>query len=490
MLSLTRDRGLYVFAVLFSVILSMWVSAREVVINPDAICYLKSAALFKTDAMAAVHLCAQSSWPFYSLLISWVSKLTASYVVAAYILNGIFSLITVVTFLAIIRFLSATPRIAWFGLLVILLAHDFNSVKQYIIRDHGFWAFYLLSIYFLLHYFRNLQWRFALLWSASLIIAALFRIEGGFFLLAMPWVAWFDFSRKISERGKMFLQLNGVTFALILLGGAWVLWRHTLAMGRLDEFFYQIVHGASVLQRNFLEYEATLATKILNSSANGQVGIVLTLVLALWYVISVIASLSLVYAGLMIYGFCKKSIVVERNHGLVLGMYVLINVAVTAVFMAENMFLSKRYLLALSLTLMIFVPFALEKIYCQCQKRQWMLILVLAAIFLSGVGGIFDFGYSKKYIRDAGVWVSDNVPQNKTILSNDLQVMYYTQHFGNDIFTKAKLFAEMSEKSWNKYDYIILRTGKNHIKPLHLIEVKRFCNKRGDTVAIYKSVVA
>ena len=80
----------------------------------------------------------------------------------------------------------------WFALGVILLSHQFNSVRQYIVRDHGFWAFYLVSLYFLLKYVEDVSWKNALAWSASLLMATLFRIEGAIFLLTLPCCVLFS----------------------------------------------------------------------------------------------------------------------------------------------------------------------------------------------------------------------------------------------------------------------------------------------------------
>src|SRR6185312_11171405 len=202
---------IYGFAVLFSILLSGWAAIKTSVINPDAICYLYSAAAMSKGLVVATHLCAQAKWPFYSMLIFGLSRITDfSYLVAAYLLDGFFSLISVVTFIAIVSQLTLRTRVVALSAVVILLAHEFNSLRVEIVRDHGFWAFYLLSLFFLLQYFnaanitrrqktRN-QWCYALLWSVSLVIAALFRIEGVVFLLLLPLLVFFEKKTKITTR--------------------------------------------------------------------------------------------------------------------------------------------------------------------------------------------------------------------------------------------------------------------------------------------------
>ena len=83
---------IYITAVLISLCLSAWANIREVVINPDAICYLQSAQSMVEGVRAAMQLCDQAHWPFYSALIYGFATLTKiPYLYAAYLLDAIFS---------------------------------------------------------------------------------------------------------------------------------------------------------------------------------------------------------------------------------------------------------------------------------------------------------------------------------------------------------------------------------------------------------------
>src|SRR5207245_1741547 len=135
---------------------------------------------------SAMNLCGQSQWPFYSVLIAYFTQLTHfSYVLSAYLLNGFFSLLSVCMFLIIIKELGGTKRVLFLAALIILLSHEFNNIRQYIIRDHGFWAFYLVSLFGLLRYVNYPTWLNGFIFSFSLLIATLFRIEGLVFLFVL-----------------------------------------------------------------------------------------------------------------------------------------------------------------------------------------------------------------------------------------------------------------------------------------------------------------
>ncbi len=144
-----------------------------------------------------MHLCDQSKWPFYSVLIYAIARLTHfSYLNSAFLLNGFFTLISVLTFINLVNQLSKNQRVVWLAAAVILLAQEFNAVRTDIVRDHGFWAFYLLSVLFLLKYFRQSElnffsWPFSFGWAICLIVATLFRVEGVIFLILMPFAVFF-----------------------------------------------------------------------------------------------------------------------------------------------------------------------------------------------------------------------------------------------------------------------------------------------------------
>jgi len=468
---------LYLIAALLSVLCSFWISGREMVINPDAICYLQSAASMKDGIHVAMNLCGQAKWPFYSLLIAGFVHVTHfSYENSAYLLNGFFSLLTVLVFMRIVAFLADKTvleknksLLISLGAAVILLAHEFNAVKTYIIRDHGFWAFYLTSLLCLLYYFRGRQWYYALAWSMSIVVATLFRIEGAIFLLVMPWIAWFETNQNKTARLKAFLALNSFTIAAVILGCGLFLLYHPQLTARLSELQFQLLHGLVVLKQNFQLKALGLTQAVLGESSARDATPVLFITLIVWYFFNVISNLSFIYSLLVCYAWFRKLLIANQITRLILWSYVVVNVLITAVFLGQSMFLSKRYIIALSLVLMLWIPFALLSLIQQWRRRKWPLLLAILFIFISSLGGLFNFGYSKTYIHDAGQWLSQNVPANATLYSNDLQVMYYSNHFGNQIFAQFQANSDpqgLTDRQWKKYDYLAIRLDQNALYQL------------------------
>ena len=499
-----RERYIYIIGIVVSLLLSGWMMARVAIINPDAICYLSGAEMFGQGGIKAVlPLCSQSKWPFYSVLIYAFVQLThLSFIHAAYVLNSFFTLGSVLVFVLIVKTLGGSKRVLWLALLTILLSHTFNSVREYIIRDHGFWFFYLTSMLFLLRYFQKLKWSDAICFSFSLLIAALFRVEGILFLLFLPFVAFVYRSYSLRERLVSFFVLSSPVFILVLLAAAWLILhpQHSVAeWGRIPELLGQFQHGFAMMAERYVSTQTALAKYVLPSDSMHEAGLILWIILAVWYVFNVFSNLSWGYTLALAYQWLLGKPLKIKNVSPVLMTYLVINVFITFIFLFEHFFLSKRYLIALSLVLMLWIPFALDELIERRAELRYQLYLFCAAIFIfiSATGGIFEFGYSKQYVSDAGGWIALHVPQKANLYVNDYQLMYYSKHFGYKIFDQISRddhVAVLKHGKWKQYDYLALRVKRRDtqdiisiLQEISVAPLQIFSNKGGDQVIIYKT---
>lgn len=493
-----NERNLLLFAAFISVLLSLWHDVRLSVINPDAICYLSSAAAIDQLGMrGAIQLCGQAQWPFYSMIIYALNHLThLSYLTSAFVIDGVFSLISVMTFILIVRELGASSRVLWFAAAVILLWSVFNGLRVVIIRDHGFWAFYLISVFLLLRYVKKPCVPVALAWSVSLSIATLFRIEGAIFLLAVPVLCLFRFSLPFRQRLQHCCQLSLLTALLGCLAVLWLLIQPKPYIGhlsRVGEVMDQLQHGWFLIFQTYQSTKQALAQYVLTPDSADKAHLILIFVFVGWYVSSVIVNLSFVYALLIFYAFRKQALRLSQHNQWVMGSYIAVNVAITVCFLLERLFLSKRYLIALCLLLLCWVPFALDDLFQR--KERLFFKLALFFIFITALGGIFNFNYSKTFLREAGGWLATHVPAKATLYTNDYQLMYYSQHFPHDLFEKLPDYINLdtiAQGRWKHYDYVALRLrakeeDKNTalLRDIPLKPTKIFRNKRGDRVVIF-----
>lgn len=500
---LLQTRALYLLAGLTSLLLSAWISSQQHVINPDAICYLMSAdEVGRGGVSSAMHLCGQASWPFYSVLIHFFSQFgDYAPTTIAYSLDAVFTLISVLSFIAIVHLLGGARMIA-LAAFVILTAHQFNSVREYIVRDHGFWAFYLLSIVFMLRFMRINNLVNALGFSASLLVAALFRIEGAVFLGLLPLVVFFN-QEDWRTSFLAFLKLNAVSIAAVLaIGVGLVLHPQELMqrLGRLPELFTQFTHGLTIASESYHHAQAALIQYILPSEAARDASMVWGAVLVVLYSLNVLNNLSWMIAALVIYAWISNvSRVFARSDKLVLRAYLLVNVAITLLFFAERLFFSKRYLIALSLILLLWVPFALDKLLhaaAGTRRRRAAYIAMIAITVSALLGVIMTAGTSRDHLLTAGGWIAENVPAESKMYINDIQLAYYSQHYGKNIFATMdanKNQNELIQSRLRGYEYAALRLAHNKDNPvaglvteLHGQVLHVFKNQSGDQVVIYK----
>lgn len=498
-----RERAIYFVSIAVSLLLSLWIAYQGNVINPDGICYLLSAqAVGQTGINSAIHLCNQAHWPFYPILIyyfSWLTHLPLK--TAATTLNSLFSLISVVTFIAIIKELGGSKRVLWLAALVILSAHTFNVLRDQIIRDHGFWAFYLVSILMLLQYFRLANKWFALGWSVSIIAATLFRIEGVFFLLLLPFIIWLRTNLPWQQRAKMFAVLNIPVLVIAALLLVWLVFnpvQSLLNISRLNDSLQQFQSAWAITTLRFHAAQTILGQQLLNNNSLHDVGFMVAFAIVGSYFFNVLSCLSWIYVLILVYAWHRKVVCFAANANLVLVAYLVVNVLVTGAFFIETLFVSSRYLVALTLVLMCWLPFALNHIiqlWPVSQRHKEMISLTMLAMLVTAFTAIVNL-HSKSFIRTAGDWLAQNVPANASLYSNDYQVMYYSQHFGNNIFAKYKDYSDLASiahTQWKQYQYLVLRLNNNNaanmqsvLDEINILPSKTFSNKRGDKIVIYK----
>ena len=496
----------YVIAGFISLVLSAWISLQAGVINPDAICYLLSAQTIGTSGLpAAMKLCGQAQWPFYSVLIYTIAHTThLSFAVSAYFLNSIFTLLSVIFFMLIVERLGANRNTIWLAAAVILLAHHFLDVRQYIIRDHGFWAAYLAAVYCLLVFYKHPTKRYALYFNISLLMATLFRIEGLVFLILAPFITWFIRDHTFKSRLRLFLMLI-TPIACIGLIAVIALWLKSQSeivhISRLQYLYQQINQLHDFAISRYTAGKDMLTRYVLPLEAAADAGSIWLTVLMMSYLLNIFTNLTPVYAFLVLYAWIyqlpKQENPTMRNNNVVIYGFILINILITATFFAEYFFLSQRYLIALTLMLMTWVPFALNHLLSHWQEKRSRIIYICASILIIvyALTAIINFRDSKVYIYQAGNWLNQHVPNDKTIYSNDMQVMYYSNHFGNTIFqhlTDKFSWAELNNQQWKQADYVALRVNEHDAadaKPIldqiHTQPLATFSNKRGDKVYIY-----
>ena len=98
-------------------------------------------------------------------------------------------------------------------------------------------------------------------------------------------------------------------------------------------------------------------------------------------------------------------------------------------------------------------------------------------------------------MREAGDWIASNVPPDAKLYSNDLQLAYYSRHYGNKIYTEMGVNRNVDaalHHHLQEYDYAALRSNikdkriAEFMRMHHAPVMKEFKNKHGENVVIYQ----
>ncbi len=475
---------------LFSLALSLLLSYNTLV-NPDGILYLRSAQ-FVSEGQWLAGL-KTYFWMFYAVLIAGFSSLsTLSLEHSAFVLNAILLATLTLGFITLVKLLGGDTRVQWLAAAVILAHPGLNGYRDYIIRDYGLWAFMLWALYFLIKYAEQTQFRYIIGWTASIILAFLFRIEAFLLLLAAPFGLYACMPGQTFKQKTIHILKAQSLLLLILISFFIVLFIYNKLhyLGRLYDLPKYLTF---ILFDSFDLYKdkATNFSEIMSVFFKPQHGMVALLGALVTYTVYLIVKLlSPLYTLLAGYGMYRKTVPNHVSMRMVIWFSIILFAALLG-HLLQHFFFSSRYLVPLILLFMLWVPFGIEALIILGKKRLLIAIaLIMTYMFVDGVS---SFGYSKMYIKEAGFWLQQNKPEEK-IYTNSTQVAYYAKidslNWDKD-FNKNHTLELLQSNDWKDYDLLALRHSKNTAELNALIAslpntviIQDFYNKRNDGVVI------
>lgn len=497
--------GLFLLLAALLTLGAAWLTIiQDPLINTDGIFYLQLAYTYLTQGFSATYEIYQ--WLFYPLLIAWTHQLTGlSLSVAAYAVTAAFQVGLTLMFLHLVKTLGGNSKVICFALLTILLLPHLNEYRPYIIRDFGYCFFLLLSAYYFLHYIHTLSIYRAIGFVVAVITASLFRFEGFVFLLLMPFVVLVkspsSLRRNLQALLKMLaiIGLFGITILLITYFASPSLPKKILAVFLVEKAFvgHSLLLRQQVMDIAQMMHEYWVAGSLKSATVFVICGLIGMYIHKLLYVLSAL------YAVIVAYTVKKQLMPVDRNQACVLWGYIAVNVAITVVFFTIYFFLSGRYVLPLTLFLLLWVPFGLAHLYeewryqliLRVRKHLWIFPLIMVALVYMAVDGLFSFGASKLYLKQSGAWLATNTPATTTIYTNEPQILYYARGL-TPTWTQAvdDSLERWHTHEWQQYQYVAINVSKNNpalavtlnaAPSLQLI--KTFDNGEGSKVLIYTS---
>ncbi len=496
-------RDVRIPAAIISLVLSAWSVFLDDVVNNDGVLYLRAADLLvhgEWDAAFNLY-----KWPFYSLLIAVTGQITGfSLEYSAHLLNAVLSALAVVCFISLVREVGGDSKTVLVAALVVLLYPGINEYRSFIGRDAGYIAFYLLSLLLLFKYVNSPRFGYAIGWPSLMFVAALFRIEGFVFVAMLPFLFYLDrrAGRGIGVGG--FSALVGAAFGLAVVLAWWF-------GGSITAPDPKTIgpEPIGLLQSLWETTTTAISTKItllgetlLTKHASDHASIVFFVSLLVILLAEILGRLTLINAALVGHALYHRLIFPMTRAKTTWIWLVLLNLTILAILVLVRQFVPGRLPLALSLTLMLAVPFSLVALYerwrdqrTKRQTKSWLFPAACVLILLFGLDGLYS-PTGKTYLKEAGIWLRDNTPAQSTLLTNNQLLMFYA---ARNVYSDAGRFLPshgldfIKNKEWQDYDYLAIRIkSKQEKQKTSLIgtlsrdPVMRFANRKGDEVLIFK----
>lgn len=474
-------------------------------LNTDGIFYLRVAQQFLDQpSLMSVSTDPLYGWSFFSIFIAFTKRLTGlSLLVSAQLICVFFQIMIAVGYVLILKTLGGSKRVQWIGLVCILALPHLNDYRAYVVRDFGYWAGYLFALLALLKFMRKPSWLLALLWGGASLGAALFRVEGVLFLFIMP--IFFCFNGNYSWRKRLLglLQLYSLLLGLlvIVLGFVFTSLKVDLSIfSRLDEFNIFFTHGLSLAKQHYVSTLTQMQAVQSNILAARALPKVMVFGLSIYLVYKIFSVTDFVFTTLICYGLVFNRPNFNRSDWLVLIPYMIINLLIAMVFVILFFFLSGRYIMALSLTLLVILPFTLDDIFTRIEnsavfakKWRWLKpgFVILVIIFLADA--IISTGPSKHYLKQSGYWLAHNTPKNSVLYTNSEHILFYARgaipQWSEWLISDEK----HPEVQLKNADYLVLRVSHKRGIPDSFSTqlqgnepIKVFNNNHDDQVLIYK----
>jgi hypothetical protein len=468
-------------------------------INNDGILYLQTAEAFANSGLqeAMKHY----NWPFYSIFIAWLSKLThLSFENSTYVLNAVLLVIIVISFIALIEELGGSRFVQFLGALIILSHPQLHHYQHYIIRGFGYWAFSLLALLHFVRFYKYLKWRYALSWGIFISAAILFRPEGLVICCFGPLVLLLR--KGTTPWNKLGNTLKAYSFNIITISIIIVWWlnipnRDITQLGRLSEFWNQLQNGLISLCANINEKAVVISQTVLNDySKKWDLTMVISGLCGI-YLYKLVETLWPVHTLLFGHAFWKRLMPAEKGIKRVIIYFSILNLVIPAIFLGQRFFVLSRFLMPASLLLLLWTPFSLHYIMQKWLdkktvfKNNFVFPILSLAFLIMFIYAFVPPNQSKAYITTAGTWLKHNMPQQSKLYTNNFRLSYYS----GKKFMEWDISDNLIIPEWSSDDFVALKTHKKHYEKikntlltLKLKPGKIFANKEGNMIAVFEFI--
>ncbi len=436
-------------------------------INDDSVLYFEVARLFSLGQwQQGVKL---YNWPLYPAILGFIQANTHLGIQRiAQVLDIILFAITTFNYISIIRLAGGNKTTIFYGaLLLFSTPYIVADILPMLLRDQGFWAFFLLSISYFIRFYRESKFSTALLWQVTAITAVLFRIEAITFLALLPLILLFE---NKPTRIKTWMYANSLSI-LTATGVILILAIHPTSkladFGRLNEV-------ATIGEQSYLNITQVLTHKanvmgeqVLGGLLNeyGMAGLLITL-------ISIVLFKSITSAGIIVTLILAVNLKETINKiapdvRKILYWLIILTVLNITVIVLNTFVLSGRYLVSLGLILLVFSAFGLtafiESSKNNLLKKVW-LICTIGLLSVSFFHNLQSKNNEYNYEQQAVTWLKNQNTTNASVFYVSPRVRFYA---GAPYTTRGYEYWQyttnaIADGSIQHYDYLLINMmGEN-----------------------------
>jgi hypothetical protein len=447
-------------------------------INNDSTLYFEIAKRFSQGEYRAGWTLFE--WPFYPFLIACLHKLThLNLHVCAQILTVIFFSLTTYSLSKIIDLMNGNTITIICGI-ILLFGNTYISgdVLGMLLRDQGFWAFFLLSLFFFIRYTSKLEISDAVYWQISILIAILFRIEAVGYAALLPVTLLFQCTTwKHKLKQLLYCYVFFLLLIITLIIVAYLNPSFNIPLGRIKEIVDLISKDNPQSISNALMVKINIfGNQVLGSYLDDYA--MLGLLLALTGIVIIKCIKITGVSGLLLVLSKKDSFInIEKKFKIILIACVMIALLNAYIIIIRSFVLSSRYVVALCFIAIIFAAFHFSAMLNDWKSKNRILnlqTLVLLLITVITIYGIIRNITSKhkdyNFEQDAVAWVKQNIDSKLRIHYDSARLRYYADapwlgrtDDDNTVLLDSIIFE-------NKTDCIVARVEHNQSEKFHRLD--------------------
>jgi hypothetical protein len=466
-----------------SLLLSFIAVMDNPVLNRDGMLYIETARdILKHGISGSTNNFDWSMLPL-PLLIAGLSYVTQLHLESVtHILDAFFMAGTCALMVDLIR--RRMPEAAWIACLVVLAVPAYNSYRDYLAREFGYWFFSTLALWLALRWEDNaFRWHEAIACQIALAFAVLFRLEAIVFFPAF-W-GW----QLVSAPAKQKISRVFKMVALPMVAGLLFLALHATGLFKFPARAIYFLDAANIFTNSKISEQAAklVASGVLPVFSKEEAGYILFFGLLSVIPIKLLGKFGILAAPFL-YSLLNPSARSVLAKWQVAGWMFAAHLAALIAFVTYQSFLSGRYVSMLNLLAVPVVAVGFSKLMVRFPR--WGAVF-LALTSLTMFANVISLSPGKLQIKTAGAWLAANVTNSSRVFVDDQRITYYAgwkyRHEKAEAFDSAKLAQALAN---NEFDMLVLSAPQKDlaistwIKANHLQVVQRFANSAGDAVIV------